>query len=162
MNQEWTSKFRKRIDEFQTPISKRADEQIISIKMKVDSGCYERSCCPKAWELVDEYISSHRDTDANYELVKHESGPEILTAIAAGVALSASIIDLITAILNARTEGMKRGDKHKSAIKLIVRGLDRKGGYVEKIVLNIEPEEKVKAREIGKMLSKTIEGLFKK
>ena len=55
---------------------------------------------------------------------EHESGPELLVFVAvvtAGISLAKSVIDLIVAIIKARSEGIKKGDHPASPLDLIVR-----------------------------------------
>ena len=67
-----------------------------SIKLRVDSGCFHRSCCPHAYDLIDEHLASVNPDDAGLTFEEHESGPEILVYLAvttAGLTVAKSVKD---------------------------------------------------------------------
>ena len=80
-------------------------------------GCFHREHSPCAYELIDSYLS--RST-AESEIEEHESGPELLVYLAvatAGLTLAKSIIDLVTSIIKARSEGVK-SDRLKRPLRI--------------------------------------------
>jgi hypothetical protein len=112
----------------------------VSIKLRVDSGCFCRSCCPEGHRLIADYLRQHRDVEVEARIIEHESGPEILTYInlAAGVcALAASVISLVVAIVQARAEGAKRGDKRGHPFRLSIRRIGDEQKFEEDIVMEI-------------------------
>ncbi|MBI5471308.1 MAG: hypothetical protein HY961_03085 [Ignavibacteriae bacterium] len=123
----WINEFRNRLDRFESSVPSVGDEIPISIKIRIDSGCYSRGCCPAAYRIIDRKLSDLRKDSERFEFEEHETGPEILVYLAvtaAGLGLAKSIIELVTTIIKARTEGRKKGDRHDDPITIIVRRLD--------------------------------------
>ncbi len=82
-------------------------EAALSIKIRVTSGCFHREHSPHAYGLMDAHLAT---SAAEIEFEEHESGPELLVYLAlatAGLTLAKSVIDLITAIIKARSDGEK-------------------------------------------------------
>jgi hypothetical protein len=76
----------------------------------------------------------------HYRIEEHESGPEILVYLAvttAGLSLAKSIVELVTAIIKARSEGIKRGDRPADPLEVIVRGHSRDGEHTEERIMRI-------------------------
>jgi hypothetical protein len=97
--------------------------------------------------------------DENFSFQEHESGPEILVYVAlgtVGITLAKSIIDLITAIIKARSEGIKLGDSPDAPLELIVRRFDNKGKIKEETVLRFGSQDQVKKEFIEESLKKKI------
>ncbi len=72
--------------------------------------------------------------------MEHESGPELLVFLAVGTAalsLAKSVIELITAIFKARSEGVKKGDRPADPLELIVRRDNDEQEYREEIISKI-------------------------
>jgi len=68
---------------------------------------------------------SDRTTHLLTLMKKDESGPEILGYLAAtttGLSLAKSIVELVIAIIKARSEGIKRGDRPTDPLEVLVRG----------------------------------------
>lgn len=129
----------------------------ISIKIRVTSGCFHREHSPVAYKLIDEYVKTH--PERNIRLVEHENGPELLvyvTLITAGLNLSAQLINVVTAIIKARSEGIKKGDSPKDSIEVIVRGFDKKGNLKEENILKINSSDKIKSADIKDILDATL------
>jgi hypothetical protein len=102
----------------------------ISIKIRVNSGCFHREHSPQAYELIDEYFASIKGSDSVSTFEEHESGPELLVYLAlgtAGVSLAKSVIDLVTAIIKPRADGVKKGDQPSAPVELVVRRVWRDG-----------------------------------
>lgn len=97
------------------------------------------------------------------EVVEHESGPELLVfAVAtAGLTLAKSVIDLITAIIKARTEGVKKGDRPADPLELIVRRAEDGEEYGEEITLRVAHTDHVEAAAIEGQIQKALQRLFK-
>ena len=112
----------------------------VSIKVRVVSGCFHREHSPAAFQNIDDYVKRADLSDLHHQIVEHESGPEILVYLAlttAGLSLAKSIIDLVTAIIKARSEGIKRGDKPADPLEVIVRGHSRDGEYTEERIMRV-------------------------
>jgi hypothetical protein len=149
----WEDEFRRRLKRFEKTFPTQNGDTPISIKVRVSSGCFHREHSPNAYRLIDEYLASHSHSDFGFE--EHESGPELLvylSFVAAGVSLTTSIINLVTTIIKARTEGIKRGDRKDAPLELIVRGFDEDGTLREETVLRIDAGHDVNEKLIEKAL----------
>ena len=128
-----------------------------SIKVRINSGCFHREHSPEAYRLIDDYLASTNLSDARYRFEEHESGPEILLYLAvttAGLSFAKSVVELITAIIKARSEGIRKGDRPSDPLELIVRGHTKDGEYLEETILRIPSDHSVTAREIADALAK--------
>ena len=129
----------------------------VSIKVRITSGCFHREHSPEAYVLIDDFIR-HADLSAiQYEIIEHESGPELLVYLAvttAGLTFVKSVVELITAIIKARSDGIKSGDHPDDPLELIVRGYWKDGEYFEEKILRIGPKEKVTIKQIQDSLAK--------
>jgi hypothetical protein len=135
---DWQTEFRERMSQFGARIPDGFTP--VSIKVRVVSGCFHREHSPEAYRLIDDYVSSARLSEAHYRIEEHESGPEILVYLAvttAGLSLAKSVVELITAIIKARSEGIKRGDRPSDPLEVIVRGHTKDGEYTEEKILRI-------------------------
>ena len=110
MNREWQDAFRRRMHRLEERHTKNGGIAV-SIKIRVRSGCFHRENSPEAFAVIDRKIRGVSNADFDY--VEHESGPELLVYLAvgtAGLTLAKSLIDLTTTIIKARSEGIKKGD----------------------------------------------------
>jgi hypothetical protein len=149
---EWESEFRERMRRFTPP---RDGDVAVSLKVRVISGCFHREHSPQAYALIDERQTSLPDDGARVEFVEHESGPELLVALdltAAGLALTASVISLVVAILDARRKGVGRGDQPSAPVELVVRRIDYGDTFREERVLSIASDESVDPAQVEALL----------
>jgi len=150
MDTKWQQIFRERMRGFRHHRPSRADERAISIKIRVVSGCFHREHSPRAYALIDSHLAT---LSPEIEFVEHESGPELLaySAIAtAGLTLAKSVIDLITAIIKARSDGVKKGDRPADPLELIVRRVNHRNEFREEVVFRIAHSESVQTANIEK------------
>jgi hypothetical protein len=122
----------------------------------VHGGCFHREHSPEAYRIIDDFLSTTDLSDVHLHFEEHESGPEILVYMAvaaAGLTLAKSVVELITAIIKARSEGIKRGDKPCEPLELIMRGHSKDGEYYEETVLRIPNHEPVTPKQIADVLS---------
>jgi len=129
----------------------------VSIKVRVTSGCFHREHSPRAYEMIDNHLSTADVQDARFKFEEHESGPEILVYLAvttAGLTFAKSVVELITAIIKARSEGINKGDSPSYPLELIVRGHSKDGEYYEETVLRIPPGDKFTRAQIEDALAK--------
>lgn len=162
MDPDWQRTFRHRMNAFTTRRSFRPGDVALSIKLRVVSGCFHREHSPRAYELIDSYLIN---SSPDLEYVEHESGPELLvySAVAtAGITLAKSVIDLIAAIIKARSEGVKKGDRPADPIELIVRRVDDGNEIREEILLRIGHKDPVDSTVIEKQVDEAIRKLLKK
>ncbi|MGB2678516.1 MAG: hypothetical protein WAN12_15645 [Candidatus Acidiferrum sp.] len=164
MDPEWQRVFRDRMHRFEVRPSARPGDIAVSIKIRVVSGCFHREHSPRAYDAIDSQLVklSHRP-ELGFE--EHESGPELLVYLAvatAGITLAKSVIDLVTAIIKARADGVEKGDKPADPLELIVRRVDKGDEFHEKIVLRIGHKDLVDAKMIKKQLDQAFRKLLKK
>jgi hypothetical protein len=165
MNTEWKKTFRERMGRFEARRPQRATEIAVSIKIRVVSSCFHREHSVFAYRLIDRHLDELSPSDTELSFKEHESGPELLVYLAvttAGVTLAKSIIDLITAIIKARSEGVKKGDKPSDPVELIVRRVDDDREFREEIVLRIGHKDLVNEKAIEKLLNESLQKLVAK
>ncbi len=136
MDPHWQRTFRDRMQGFRRRRPPSPGDIALSVKIRVTSGCFHREHSPCAYEVIDSQLA--RST-AEFEFEEHESGPELLVYLAvasAGLTLAKSVIDLITSIIKARSEGVKKGDRPNDPLELIVRRVDD-SGFREETALRI-------------------------
>jgi len=132
----------------------------MSLKVRVTSGCFHREHSPGAYAIIDEHLSSMGSSEIPFEFVEHESGPELLVLMAlgtAGLGLAKSVIDLVVAVIEARREGVKQGDRPSDPIELIVRRVDYGDAFREERILRIACDDPTDAAEIERLLRSGIE-----
>jgi hypothetical protein len=116
------------------------------------SGCFHREHSPHAYELIDRHLASVPPSQrSEFALIEHESGPELLVYLAlvtAGVTLAKSAIDLVIAIINARAEGLKQGDRPDCPVEVIVRRVYDGDKFIEETVLRIGHNDRVDRKGI--------------
>lgn len=159
----WENDFRKRIEKYESMNPNKAHMITVSIKIRVQGGCFHGEHSPFAYKIINEYMDSHPSNEYLFE--EHESGPEILTSltiIGAIVNFAAGVINLITAIIKARTEGIIRGDTRNTPIELIVRTIDEKENVKEEKVLQIKTGQEISEELIQKVLTTSINKMFMK
>lgn len=164
MDPKWQRTFRGRMHRFERQGAPRLGEVAVSIKIRVVSGCFHREHSPRAYELVDSQLAKIRP-DSALAIEEHESGPELLVYLAvatAGITLAKTVIDLITAIIKARSEGVKKGDTPADPIQLIVRRVGDDREFREEIVLRIGKQDRVDAKAIAKQLDESLRRLVDK
>ncbi len=161
MDAEWQEIFRERMRGFAGRRSDHEGDVAVSIKVRVASGCFHREHSPRGYALIDSYL---RGSSPDFEFVEHESGPELLVYLAvatAGLTLAKSVIDLITAIIQARAEGVKKGDHPDDPLELIVRRIDNGQEYREEFVLRIGHSEQVDAKAVEEQVQQALHKLSK-
>ncbi len=163
MNNAWHRTFRNRMHDFEARHMAPLGTAPVSIKVRVSSGCFHREHSPRAYTLIDKQLSElvmHEE----FTFEEHESGPELLVfvaAVTASISLAKSIIDLIVAIIKARSEGIKKGDHPAAPLELIVRRTYKDEEFREETVLRIEHEETIDRRIIEEHLKQSISNLLK-
>lgn len=156
MDEWWANQFRRRMNRFSAPRPEHGNA--ISIKVRPLGGCFHRQHSPHAYNLIDNYLDKCTSLDLYFE--EHESGPELLVWLAlgtAGITLTKSVIDLVTAIIKARSEGIKTGDSPSAPIELIVRKVITGDKIIEEKVLRFDYKDEVNAEKIEKALIKAVE-----
>ena len=133
----------------------------ITIKIKAEKGCFCRSHSKETNRLIDEIMKQHHNHEFDYH--EHENGPEIIVWLAlgtAGLTVTKSLIDLITAIINACKKGSDRGDDHKGKLLLIVRDTHKTENSTEEIVLEIYDKDIINSEKIQKAIQSGINKKF--
>jgi len=165
MNFGWPKEFQNRMHKFQMMKKSSENDFPVSIKIRVDHGCFHRSCCPNAYKLIDDKLKSMSKNYDEFVFEEHEIGPEILvylTLTAAGISLASNVFALINTIIKARFEGQKKGDNHRDPIVLIIRRVDKKGKFLEETILKVNSLEEYSSSEMELLLKKSAEKLLKK
>jgi hypothetical protein len=165
MNSIWQKEFQNRMKNFQSMKESSENDFAVSIKIRVDRGCFHRSCCPNAYKMIDDKLKSMLNNYDEFVFEEHETGPEILvylTLAAAGVSLASNVIALINTIIKARFEGQKKGDNHRDPIEIIIRRVDKKGEFLEETILKINSLEEYSSSEMEMKLNNSAEKLVKK
>jgi len=164
MSPAWKSMFRNRMIDFESQKAPRPDQTAVSIKVRVSLGCFHREHSPHAYEILDRHLLAIHPEDQMFSFREHESGPEILVYLAvttAGITLAKSVIDLITTIIKARSEGIKKGDHPSAPIELIVRRVYKDGEVHEETVLRVAHNDVVDPTTIQKKLEACLAKLVK-
>lgn len=164
MDREWQETFRNRMRGFEARRAPQPGEAAVSIKVRVASGCFHREHSPRAYELIDRSLTKVPGSDGSFAFEEHESGPEILLYLAvttAGLSLAKSIVDLITAIIKARSEGIKKGDHPSEPLELIVRRVHDAQEFREETVLRIGHKDAVDQAKVEQQLKDALRKLLK-
>ncbi len=159
MSANWQTTFRHRMRQFEARWPSRAGEISVSVKVRVVSGCFHREHSPRAYELIDQHLAGLEPADALFDFEEHESGPEILVYLAvatAGITLVKSVIDLITAVIKARSDGIKKGDKPSDPVELIIRRVGNREEFHEQIVLRIGHTDPIDPATVEKRLNEAL------
>ena len=164
MDNEWQRNFRNRLHDFEAKHRRPPGTVPVSIKIRVNLGCYHREHSPHAYSFIDKYLNELGTYD-DFTFEEHESGPELLVFVAtttAGISLAKSIIDLVIAIIKARSEGIKKGDRRTAPLELIVRRANDRGEFREEMVLRVEHGETINQEVIEECLRQSISVLLRK
>lgn len=160
VDEHWLKGFRQTVGDFEH--RQKGKGHVVSIKVRVESGCFHRSCSPEAYKVVDAQL---KRLPAGVEVIEHESGPELLLylAVTAGaLSLAKRVIELITEIFKARAAGIKKGDHPRDPLVLIVRRVDEKNEYREDVILRVGHDDAVDSGKIEKELTAAIKGILKR
>ena len=160
MSDNWQTIFRHRMRRFEVRRPPRAGEISVSIKVRVVSGCFHPEHSPRAYELIGQHLAGLEPADALFDFEEHESGPEILVYLAAataGITLIKSVIDLITTIIKARADGIKKGDKPSDPVELIIRRVGNRDEFHEQIVFRIGHTDPIDPATIEKRLHEALD-----
>ncbi len=165
MDAEWQKTFCERMSRFEARRSPRENEIAVSIKVRVSMGCFHREHSPNAYRLIDQSLRRLPRDNVEFAFEEHESGPEVLVYLAvtaACITLAKSVIDLVTTIIKARSEGIKEGDSRSAPLELIVRRGGRGSEFHEEVVLRIGHTDPVDEQVIEKRLNETLGRLIEK
>jgi hypothetical protein len=140
-------------------------ETAVSIKVRAQSGCFHREQSPRAYAIIDKHLDALAPEDLECtSFEEHESGPELLVWVAvatAGLTLAKSIVDLVTAIFKARSEGVKQGDHPSDPLELIVRRVSNRDEFREEAILRIGHDQPVTPTETEAALERALEKLLR-
>jgi hypothetical protein len=148
---------------FELARAPREGEVSVSIKVRVVSGCFHREHSPHAYALIDKHLASRAARRPEFGFVEHESGPELLVYLAlgtAGITLAKSVIDLVTAIVKARSEGIKKGDRPSDPLEVIVRRVGDGDKFVEETVLRIGHADPLSREELQVRIEAAVKRLI--
>lgn len=156
MDPSWPEIFRARIRGFEMRRPPQPDAVPVSIKIRVVSGCFHRSCSPYAYVLIDERLRRTSSSEPDFAFEEHETGPEILVYVAAGVSLASSVINLVATIIKARSEGVKKGDRPSAPVELVVRRTVGHESVQDEVVLKCDHADQVNAKLIEERLNEAL------
>ncbi len=151
----WSKQFRARMDSFGACKLARRGEAAISIKIRVTAGCFHREHSPHAYDLIDAELEQ---IDLDFDRLgfeEHESGPEVLAYVAfaaVGFGLAKSVIDLVVAVLKARSESVRKGDRPSDPLEIVVRHFDDSGAVKEETAFRIGHADLVRRAEVENQL----------
>lgn len=135
----------------------------ITIKIRAEHGCFCRSHSKETNRLIDEIVRNNYSHEFDYH--GHESGPEIIAWLAlctAGLTVTKSLIDLITAIINACKEGRKKGDGNNGKLLLIIRDTHRTENSTEEIIFEVYDNDLIDSEKVKKVIESGINKKFNK
>ena len=153
VDENWLQQFRHRMEDFVTMSASDGDRLAVSIKLRPDSGCFGRCCCPESYAAA-ERLHRHRH-DREFVLEEHESGPEILSFVGAGMSLAAGVISLLVVMLDARARGKRRGEP----VKVIIRTIRKDGSYQEEEVMEVNCVDPITEIEIEETIRPALKRL---
>jgi hypothetical protein len=165
MDAEWQKTFRERMIRFEAGRSPREKAIAVSIKVRVSMGCFHREHSPNAYWLIDQSLRKLPRGPVELAFEEHESGPELLVYLAvaaAGITLAKSVIDLVTTIIKARSEGIKKGDRPSAPLELIVRRVDRGSEFREEVVLRVGHTDLIDEKVIQQRINEALDRLVRK
>lgn len=159
----WDNELRHRLRDYEnrSRTNPKDNALSISIKVRVDSGCFHREHSPQAYDTIDKFLQA--DSSDSYGFIEHENGPELITQIefiSSIIIISASVIDFVNTIIKARTEGIKKGDRPNDDIELITRGFNKKGKLKEEKILRIKTGDNISKKNLDKQLKKILKEYF--
>jgi len=114
--------------------------------------------------MIDRSLRELASADTELSFEEHESGPEILAYVvlaAAGLNLAAQVINLVTAIIKARSEGIRKGDHPSDPLCLIVRRVQDAEGVREEKVLTVGNTDTLDEMKLKKELTSSLHKLLK-
>jgi hypothetical protein len=159
VDERWLTGFRHTVGDFHR--RQKGNGDVISIKVRVESGCFHREHSPEAYKIIDARLKKPPE---HAEIIEHESGPELLlylAVMAGALSLAKSVVELVTEIFKARAAGIKKGDHPKDPLVLIVRRVDEKNEYYEDVILRIGQSDVIDSDGIEKQLNTAIQEAFK-
>jgi hypothetical protein len=128
----------------------------VSLKVRVASGCFHREHSPRAYAVIEQQLAAVPDHGSRFDYLEQESGPEVLTWVADGVALAASLISLVVAIIEARHAGVKEGDQPSDPIELVARRIEDGDTSREEVILRIAQGDAVDRERIEALMSEAV------
>lgn len=129
--------WRKQIDDRISMFDKNNTGQAISVKIKVLNGCFHREHSPHAYQIIDQYLMNLNKKE--FDFIEHESGPEIIAFVNSVTA----IINFISAVIKAKVEGMRKGDRHDNPVEVILRRTESENEFIEEVIIKAHDVEKV-------------------
>lgn len=136
----------------------------VSVKIGVTSGCFHRQHSPRAYEIIDRYLAELGAEDTGFGYVEHESGPDVLAflyIVDRAIQLAGKVVDLITVIVKARAEGIRRGDGPCEPLKIKMRRTLQDGRFEEEVVLEIDSRSAVTRKDIAAEIRRVAARLLK-
>ncbi|MEK7995902.1 MAG: hypothetical protein AAB403_19050 [Planctomycetota bacterium] len=160
----WSDQFRVRMETFGGARRAAPGEVPVSIKVRVTSGCFHREHSPHAYALIDAELQQADLGADRLAFEEHESGPEVLAYVAfaaAGISLAKSVIDLVVAILKARSESVRKGDRPSDPLEVVVRRFDESGQVRDEIAFRMGHADPIRRAEVEQQLLDALNRLLR-
>lgn len=154
----WLAKFDGRMKEFSAG---RTQGLALSVKVRVQTGCFHREHSPVAYDIIDAYLDKQQREPVEFRLEPHETGPEFLVWMAYGtavVSMVTALTSLITAVISARSQGIMRGDRSNSSLDIIVRYMSIHG-LTEISLLTVHPDSQFLKGELKGALTSALRSI---
>jgi hypothetical protein len=93
---------------------------------------------------------------------EHESGPEVLVFLAvasAGLTVAKSLLDLVTAVVKARSAGTRKGDNGSPAVEIVVRRVRRQDEQIEERIVRVSGIDRDEREAIEQALLQALKEL---
>jgi len=162
MTSPWRRTLRSRMNGFESMLPPPPGKMAVSVKVREVGFHLDTRDMDQVYDTVSRFLE-HASGDPDLEVIRHESGPEILVYCAvatAGITLAKSVIDLITAILKVRSSSVRKGHRPLQPVELIVRRTVESRGVSDETVLKLGRCEKVDRKTIERELKKALSKLI--
>ncbi len=161
MSNSWEFDIRERLDSFARRRRPNNSAIPISVKVRVTGGCYHREHSPNAYKIIDSQLHSPAFDDS-LQFEEHESGPELLLLYVTGINLATGVINFISTMIKARSDGIKKGDHPSQPIELIVRSFNDSGKLTEETILHIDSKHSPNKKEVELLINAALNRMFPK
>jgi hypothetical protein len=161
VDERWLAGFRNTVGDFQR--RQTGNGHAVSIKVRVESGCFHREHSPQAYKILDARAQKASRARGDHRTRKRAGATGLLGRDnGSPLSLAKSVVELVTEIFKARATGIKKGDHPNDALVLIVRRVDEKNEYREDVILRVGHTDAVDSSVIEKELKSAIKNISKR
>jgi hypothetical protein len=153
MADEWLlSNLRDRFSRF----PKQDGELCISIKLRDKNNPYGwDDLYSEIHELLQRGQDRRGIPSEEWFFERHESGPEIITVIGAGLSLAAGIVSLLTAIISLSSQKQTKG-RPPAELELSVRGFSWNDEFFDQVITGINLNHALSAGALNKKIAEAL------